>query len=263
MFNDVLFPQLLVDLKKQKRACQIIAQQTVSESVAKWVEKVNEMTIAKDKEVTTKKKAKKRVHVFQANPVETTEPNEVPACSSIQLEKSEPVLQKVRVTTDQEIIKSCEQASAVTITLNDVCWICNEKWNEFVDLRLVTILPCLHSACSACLLKMLKSSNEKQKDGMGEFTYKFNCGICRLELEETVPYEAANQVLNKNLIPSFYQFISSGRSKEERRERRQLVNSLLVDQFEYDVQRVEATLFNLIEIMEIGGAESLTSGEIL
>jgi hypothetical protein len=108
-------------------------------------------------------------------------------------------------------------------------------------------------------LKLLKTSNEKQKDGMGEFTYQFNCGICRLELDEAIPYEAADKVMNKNLVPSFSQFIATGRSKEERRERRQLVNSLLVDQFEYDVQRVEATLFNLIDIMEVDGSEKLTT----
>jgi hypothetical protein len=138
-----------------------------------------------------------------------------------------------------------------------------QNWNESVDLKLVTILPCSHSCCSECLIKNLKNSHEKQKDGMGEFNFKFDCGICRLDLDETIPYEAANLALNKGLVPSFVQFISSGPSKEERRERRQLVYTLLVDTFEYDVSRVEATLFNLIEILDHQGPTELSSCNFL
>jgi hypothetical protein len=127
-----------------------------------------------------------------------------------------------------------------------------------IDLKLFTILPC--SCCYECLIKNIMNSHEKQRDAMGEFNFKFDCGICRLDLDEAIPYEAANLVLNKGLVPSFVQFISSGSSREERRERRQLVYTLLVDTFEYDVGRVEATLFNLIEILDYHGPTELTSG---
>jgi hypothetical protein len=203
-----------------------------------------------------KKKSKKRVHHFNRNSLENDE--EDFDFEQLEIDVQEP--QKFGVSTDELILQSLEQALAVPVTLNDVCWICQLSWKEFVDLRLVTVLPCSHSACSSCLLKLLKSSNEKQKDGMGEFTYRFDCGICRLELDETIPHEAADKVLNKNLVPSFCQFISTGPSKDERTKRRQLVYSLLVDQFEYDVARVEATLFNLIEIMGVNGSEQLTPG---
>jgi hypothetical protein len=212
---------------------------------------------------TSKKKNKKRVKHFARSGIKIIENvreeekeinSEKPGASD--LKKT----QTFDVTTSQAIIESCEQASAVNATSNDVCWICLLSWNEFVDLRLVIIPPCSHLACSSCLLKLLKTCSEKQKDGMGEFTYQFNCGICRLELDETIAYEAANQVLDRNLVASFAQFIATGSSKEERRERRQLIHSLLVDRFEYDVTRVENTLFNFIDIIGVDGSENLTPG---
>jgi hypothetical protein len=229
------------------------------ETLIKQEQQSQDEVAARRAEKNKKKNAKKRMHRFQTGD-EIEEVNENLNQLTV---NPKPEVQKFDVTTDGLILQSFEIASAVLITLNDICWICHQKWNEFVDLRLVTVLPCSHSACSACLLKLLKTSNEKQKDGMGEFTYKFDCGVCRHELDETIPYEAANQVLNKSLVPSFFQFISTGRSKEERRERRQLIYSLLVDRFEYDVQRVEATLFNLIEIMNVDGSEKLTTGSCL
>jgi hypothetical protein len=164
------------------------------------------------------------------------------------------------VTTEQLILLSFEQASATSVTLNDMCWICQLNWSEFVELRLVTILPCSHSACSACLFKLFKTCNQKQNDERGEYSYQFNCGICRLDLDETIPFEAADKVLDRNLVPSFFQFILTGPDRDERTKRRQLVYSLLVDHFEYEVNRVEATLFNLIDIMGVDESEKLSSG---
>jgi hypothetical protein len=238
---------------------EISPEQVQFKALSPLAAKDNEAFFAVETQPPKKKKNKKRVHHFHRDGVDVVE-EAVVEIDSEKLKTEEPVPKTFNVTTDQLILQSFEHASTATITMNDVCWICNEKWNEFVDLRLVTVFPCSHSACSSCVLKLLKTSNEKQKDGMGEFTYKFNCGICRHELDETIPYEAANQVLNKSLVPSFVQFISSGRTKEERRERRQLIYSLLVDRFEYDVQRVEATLFNLIDIMEVDGSDKLTTG---
>jgi hypothetical protein len=259
MFEGTLDNLRLVKFNARKLIAEFTGQnlQTNQSTPTTLESEVTETTSAETQR-RKKKKSKKRVHHFQ--PAGAAVAEEVDEVDLEQLEIAEREPQKFDVTTDEAILQSGEQASASPVTLNDVCWICNEKWNEFVDLRLVTILPCLHSACSSCLLKLLKTSNEKQKDGMGEFNYKFDCGVCRLELDETIPYEAANQVLNKNLVPSFYQFISTGRTKDERRERRQLVYSLLVDRFEYDVGRVEATLFNFIEIMDCNEPEQLTFG---
>ncbi len=177
-----------------------------------------------------------------------------------QLEINPREAQKFDVTTDEAILASQTEAAAAVITFNEMCWICQLNWNEFTDLRLITRLHCQHLACSSCLLRMLKNSSEKQKDAMGEFNFRFECGICRLELDETIPYETAESVLNKGLVPSLSQFIMTGPSKDERRERRRLVYSLLVDQFEYDVARVEATLFNLLEIINCPEPTQLSSG---
>jgi hypothetical protein len=201
------------------------------------------------------------VHHFQKDGLEEVE-DELADLANLKIE--EPVRQQFEVTTDQGIIQSYETASALNVTLNEGCWICNEDWNGFVDLRLVTILPCSHSACSSCLLQFFKICNQKQKDELTlrEYNLKFSCGICRLELDETIPYETADRVINKNQVSSFNQFILSGRSKDDRRERRQLINHLLVDRFEYDVGLVEAALFNLIEIIDIDGSNKLTTGRI-
>jgi hypothetical protein len=254
MFNHMLDDNVFLNVEKIKyNAVKLIDELTEASQTP------SSNSYEGDPDIKKKKTSKKRVHRFQKEGVEGSEAE---VNDSAKLKIEELVHQQFVVTTDQMILQSFEEASATPVTLNDRCWICNESWSEFVDLRLVTVLPCSHSACSNCLFNLLKSCNQKQNDELTlrEYNFQFSCGICRLELDETIPYKTADQVLNTNQISSFYQFISSGRSKNDRRERRQLISYLLVDRFEYDVGLVEAALFNLIDIIGVEGSDKLTTG---
>ena len=116
----------------------------------------------------------------------------------------------------------------------------------------MVILPCQHASCAKCLLKFQKACAQappENADYFGNFRCDFTCSICRTKLTPTLSLDVAHLVISKKLIPSITELIAKlPFSKEEARD---VLVRVLVDQFEFDISKVERALFNMIGLVAL------------
>ena len=135
----------------------------------------------------------------------------------------------------------------------DSCPFCYCQWSNITDQQsIVVILPCEHASCAKCLLKFQKACAQpppENADYFDDFNCDFSCSVCRTKLTPTLSLDVAHLVMSKKLIPSLNELI--GKLPFSKEEARDFLVRLLVEQFEFDICKVETTLFNMIGLVAV------------
>lgn len=141
----------------------------------------------------------------------------------------------------------------------DICPMCYYPWSNFVqEPAVAVILPCEHATCAKCLLGFQKKCSEPPPDNgnyFTDFSCEFNCAICRYKLPQTLANDIAHEIINKKLISSFNELMEKLPFTKE--DGRNVLVRLLVDQHEFDINKVEKTLFNLVGLLPINVNEDM------
>ena len=127
---------------------------------------------------------------------------------------------------------------------DDQCSICLLQWSKFVEPSIAVILPCNHACCAKCLsgfknicFKPAESDQENPE---------FMCILCRKELSISIIHDTANFIIEHNLLESLNEFSKDLPLSQENKNK--LIVQLLKD-FEFDISRVENTLFNMLGML--------------
>lgn len=143
------------------------------------------------------------------------------------------------------------------LSVDDQCPICYMQWCNFVHPSISVVLPCSHACCASCLLRFHEAYTNQEKDDEIplEDKPKFCCVLCRKKLSPDLMQEVARTVVDQKLIPSFNEFAKKlPFSKEEFED---LIVSLLLGKFSFDISKVEGALFNMIGLVERESHEQL------
>jgi DNA-nicking Smr family endonuclease len=133
---------------------------------------------------------------------------------------------------------------------DDECPICFNKWRDFIQVKIVAVLPCGHACCAKCLLEYhagcVDPSIDVKERGL------FSCPLCRLQLSNGIFRKIA--ILFLDYFNPFTQQLSlfSHEHKES------LVISLLL-KYKFNLSKVEYALFNMIGLVEQNPNETFKS----
>lgn len=147
----------------------------------------------------------------------------------------------------------CHQMKTRAIN-NDQCPMCFKGWHEFEANTIGAILPCRHACCVKCLQKHLNESSDasvEEKDRR-----LFRCPLCNLKLSKRIFNGVALAFVSRNLIDSFRIY---GNILEFANERFQMLVVELLLKYEFDLNRVENSLWNMACLVDTNEEELSTS----
>ena len=156
-------------------------------------------------------------------------------------EESGPVI----VSTCSKLVESNLAINA--LSTDDQCPICYIQWCNFVEPSIAAILPCNHACCASCLLRYHQACSNVT-DETDEEKPIFCCVLCRKSLSLDTIKEIAQLVASKRLIGSFIELAKKLPFNKDEYE--ELIVSLLVGKFEFDVSKVENALFNMVGLVD-------------
>ena len=141
-----------------------------------------------------------------------------------------------------ELANSCCALNA-SVT-SDGCPICLKEWDSFHETELAIILPCLHAVCAPCLSRYRAECKKSFETDLGEYSTKFTCAICRERIRSNILYQAAQSILEGNLVESFT-VLGKALRLPKKIGANQLITPILL-QNNFDVVATESALFNLV-----------------
>lgn len=159
-------------------------------------------------------------------------------------------------TRNQEVllVSTCSKLLDSKLAINalsedDQCPICYIQWNNFVEPCVAGILPCGHACCATCLYNYSQACSSNKSDAGEEDNQEFCCVLCRKRISSNTMQDMARQVVNKRLINSFSEF--GKHLPFEPKDYTDLLVSLLTKKnVEFDINRVESILFNMMGLVE-------------
>ncbi len=125
----------------------------------------------------------------------------------------------------------------------DQCPICFTRWCEFVETKVVAILPCRHFCCAECLLNFFNISSNDSNVAEAERCV-FGCPLCRYKLSELIFEEIARVFTKRRLLPSINFLAKKLPFSQDYLDH--MIISLLAKTHCFDLSKVEYSLFNMI-----------------
>ena len=140
-----------------------------------------------------------------------------------------------------------EKKLALNASCNDdYCPACMFRWVDFADEKIVAVLPCNHAICIDCLIKEFKECNTQVVQSHEK--RDFCCILCRLKLSNNTLENVAKAFVNRHLIKTVNELGS--KLPFDKIEFDNLVVSLLLDNYKFDVSDVERIIFNMVGLVD-------------
>jgi hypothetical protein len=126
------------------------------------------------------------------------------------------------------------------------CPICFTAYRDFIEVKIVAIIPCKHSCCADCLFNFHKSLKIDSTDDETEIY--FGCPLCRFKLSELIFDEIAHAFVKRRLISTFNFIAKKLPFSQDYLDN--LISSLLAKTHNFDLSKVEYSLFNMIGLVD-------------